>query len=269
MPPTGLLIALAVLCLVMAAAWWRQRVTENAGIVDVLWAGSIGVLAVTFALTGEGWGPRRVLVGTMAGLWSLRLTTHLFRRVVGEPEDGRYRYLREVWRDGLEAKLFVFFQSQALLAVLLAWPFLVLANIELAEWRALDAVAFVLWLGAWIGETIADRQLAAWRSDPDHQGATCRTGLWAYSRHPNYFFEWLLWTSYPLMAMGRTAEPLHAWLLWLAPLALLFLITKVTGIPPTEAQALRKRGDDYRAYQSETNAFFPGPRHLSRTSPTP
>lgn len=266
MPPIQLLWSLAALSLVMAWAWHRQKQTDNAGIVDLIWAGSIGVLAVTFAALGDGWGPRRALIGMMGGLWSLRLTSHLWDRVMNEPEDGRYTYLRKVWSEGLQAKLFGFFQAQAILAVLLAWPFLVLADIDQGSWRWLDGIAVAIWAGALFGESLADRQLAAWRKNPDRKGGVCRAGLWAYSRHPNYFFEWLIWTAYPLMAMGQTSNPAHGWLLWLAPFALLFLILKVTGIPPTEAQSLRSRGDAYRAYQSETNAFFPGPRsHTSTT----
>lgn len=266
--PIELLWALGALSLVMTVAWLRQRATDNAGIVDVIWAASIGVLGVLFCWLGEGWGPRRLVVGAMVGFWSVRLTSHLWTRVIGEEEDGRYRYLREVWSKNLQLKLLAFFQAQAVLAVLLAWPFLVLASVQRAEWTWLDGVAVLVWAGALLGETIADRQLAAWRNDDANQGRTCREGLWAYSRHPNYFFEWLLWTSYPLMAVGRTDAALTGWLLWLAPLALLFLILKVTGIPPTEAQAVRKRGDDYRRYQETVNAFFPGPRDEPETAKT-
>lgn len=253
-----LALPIPFVCVAMALAWWRQRRTQNAGLVDVLWAAGIGVVGVLFTALGEGWGQRRLLVGAMIGLWSLRLTTHLARRVLGEPEDGRYAWLREEWKPNLQAKLLVFFQAQALLVVLMAWPVRVAANVAAPAWGLVDVVALLVFAGALLGEAIADRQLAAWRSKPENKGRTCRRGLWRFSRHPNYFFEWLIWTSYPLMVLGR-AEPLTAALVWLAPLALLGLILKVTGIPPTEAQALRSRGDDYRAYQRTTNAFFPGP----------
>ncbi len=112
-----------------------------------------------------------------------------------------------------------------------------------------------LWMFAVLGESLADRQLAAWRSDPDNRGRTCRAGLWRYSRHPNYFCEWLIWCAFATIA---SAAPL-GWLAWMAPGVMLFLILKVTGIPPTEARALRSRGDDYRRYQQSTSAFFPWP----------
>jgi steroid 5-alpha reductase family enzyme len=246
---------------VMAAAWQRQRRTGNAGIVDVIWAGSIGVLAVAYALGAEGWGPRRLLVALLAGLWSARLTLHLFRRVAGEPEDGRYAGLRREKGERFDTWIFWFFQAQAVLAVLLSLVFLVLASASSEGWRIWDLAAVVLWIASIAGEGVADRQLHAWRADPSNAGKTCRRGLWAYSRHPNYFFEWVHWLVYPVLGIGLP----WGWTLWLAPLGMLFLVLAVTGIPPTEAQSLRSRGEDYRAYQRTTNAFFPGPR---RSEPT-
>jgi len=102
---------------------------------------------------------------------------------------------------------------------------------------------------------MADRQLAAWREDPANAGRTCRAGLWAWSRHPNYFFEWLHWLAYPLLAVGL---PL-GWTVWFVPALMLLLVLKVTGIPPTERRSLERRGDDYRAYQRSTSAFIPMP----------
>ena len=265
--PSLPLIALGVLLAVMGMAWVRQRQTGNAGVVDVIWAGSLGVLAVLYACMAEGWGPRRLLVGALAGLWSARLTLHLWRRVSSEAEDGRYAILRERWGARFQSWLFLFFQGQAVLAVLLSLNFLVLSSAVDAGWRVTDLAAVVLWIVSIAGEGLADRQLSAWRRNPSNAGKTCRTGLWAWSRHPNYFFEWLHWVVYPQLAIGLP----WGWALWLTPAGMLFLVLKVTGIPPTEEQSLRSRGDDYRAYQRTTNAFFPGaprrdPQGLSRTA---
>jgi steroid 5-alpha reductase family enzyme len=146
-----------------------------------------------------------------------------------------------------------FFQLQALAALLLALPFLVVATAPspLPAWAAVAAVA--VWLVAVGGESLADRQLAAWRGEPANKGRTCRAGLWRYSRHPNYFFEWLHWFTYPLLAVGAG----HAWVTWLGPVVMLATLLKGTGIPYTEQQALRSRGDDYRAYQRTTSMFVP------------
>ena len=105
-----------------------------------------------------------------------------------------------------------------------------------------------------LGERVADRQLARFRSNPENKGKTCRTGLWAYSRHPNYFFEWLLWFSFPLLAVGAGWWSAAA---WFGPLLMLTFLFRFTGIPLTERQALRSRGSDYRRYQREVSAFVP------------
>ena len=239
----------------MALAWWRQRSTRNAGVVDLLWGAGIGLLAVFYAWTGAGWGPRRLLVGALAGFWSLRLTLHLAQRVFSEAEDGRYARLREELGERFDGWMFWFFQAQAVLAVGLSLVFFALCNAQLEGWRVADFLGVSLWVLSIAGEALADHQLRAFRSDPAHRGRTCRSGLWRYSRHPNYFFEWIHWLSYPVLGWGL------AWggALWIAPGVMLFLVVKVTGIPPTEEQSVRSRGDDYREYQRTTNAFFPGP----------
>ena len=111
-----------------------------------------------------------------------------------------------------------------------------------------------------VGETVADRQLLAFKRDPANRGRTCRTGLWRTSRHPNYFFEWILWCGFGLLGY---AAP-WGWTGLAAPLLILCSIVFVTGIPPTEAQALASRGDDYRAYQRTTSAFVPWPPRRDR-----
>jgi steroid 5-alpha reductase family enzyme len=249
---------LAVLVPVFAGAWLRQRSTANAGLVDVLWAASLGVLAVGYACGADGWLPRRVLVALLAGAWSARLTWHLAVRVGREPEDGRYAELRERLGARFERWIFWFFQAQALLAVLLSLTFLVPMAAETQGWRLWDGLAVLLFALSLCGETIADRQLAGWRAAPENRGRTCRAGLWRYSRHPNYFFEWLHWLVYPMLAIGLP----YGALLWLAPASMLFLVLRVTGIPPTERQSLKSRGQDYRDYQRSTNAFFPGPPRM-------
>jgi steroid 5-alpha reductase family enzyme len=105
-----------------------------------------------------------------------------------------------------------------------------------------------------VGNTVlADRQLARFKRRPESRGKTCREGWWRYSRHPNYFFEWLHWWSYVALAVGAN----YWWLTLLSPSVMLYILLKVTGIPPTEAQALASRGEDYRQYQRTTSAFVP------------
>ena len=256
-PMTGFdffLAGWAVAALLMLAAWLVQWRTRDAGVVDFTWAAGLGVLGLGYALAADGDPWRRILVAILAGGWSFRLAAYiLLNRVIGKPEDGRYQRLRAHWRDHTQLKFFGFFQAQALLTAVFAVPFLVVVLApEQPPLLALVA-AVLIWLLAVGGEALADRQLAAWRADPAHRGRTCRAGLWRYSRHPNYFFEWLHWWSYPLLAWGSP----EWWLTLLGPALMLYTLLKVTGIPYTEQQALASRGDDYRAYQRTTSAFVP------------
>jgi steroid 5-alpha reductase family enzyme len=244
----------AVLALAMVGLFAIQRRTGDAGVVDAGWAAGIGVLALFFAATGPGLPERRLLIGVMAALWSFRLAGYIFKdRVLGGDEDGRYQALRQQWGARFQLRIFWFFQAQGLLSVLFAVPALVAMSSVRPRLGLLDLAAVAIWLIAVTGETLADRQLAAFRADPANRGRTCRRGLWRYSRHPNYFFEWLHWWSYAVAAVGA---PLW-WLAAAAPLVMLVFILFVTGIPPTEARALLSRGDDYRDYQRTTSAFVP------------
>jgi steroid 5-alpha reductase family enzyme len=246
--------------LLMIALWLIQRHTRNAGIVDVGWAAITGTLAVWHALGADGVFVRRVVVGFLGAGWGWRLAWHLLRdRVWGQPEEGRYVTLRRNWSPHADRAFFIFFQAQAAAAVALSLPFALAAVSARPFPVASDIAGMVLVIVGVVGETVADRQLLAFKRDPSRRGQTCRTGLWRYSRHPNYFFEWILWCGFGVFGL---AGP-WGWLGLVAPLIMLMTILFVTGIPPTEAQALASRGEDYRRYQQTTSAFIPWrPRRL-------
>ncbi|GAB4194656.1 MAG: DUF1295 domain-containing protein [Wenzhouxiangellaceae bacterium] len=244
------LFMLALCVLVMLLVWELQRRTRNAGWVDVAWTFLIGIQALYYGVVGAGAVSARWAAAGLALVWSLRLGWYLARRVAGEDEDGRYQALRQHWQGREQLRFFGFFQAQALVAWLLPLAIYAVAEHSHQPGPMLYA-GIALGLLAIAGESLADRQLARHRRQ--HPGVTCRSGLWRYSRHPNYFFEWLHWCAYPLMAVGSAAQ----WWVWLAPAVMLMFLYRVTGIPYTEKQALKSRGDDYRRYQQETNAFFP------------
>ena len=237
--------------ILMTLGWQWQRNRANAGIVDVLWAAGVGGSAVFMALTGSGAQVTRAALALLGGAWGMRLALHLWKRVRGEPEDGRYQNLRAHWR-GAQWKFFAFFQFQALLIVLFALPFMAVAGNPQVSRIWLPAAA-AIWLLSVVGESVADAQLARFREDPANKGNTCRQGLWRYSRHPNYFFEWLHWFAYVCLAVG---SPI-AWLAWSGPLVMYVFLRWISGVPHTEAQALRSRGDDYRDYQRSTPMLIP------------
>ena len=247
-------IGWAAAALLMLVAWAAQWRTQDAGIVDFTWAAGLGLLALGYALLTDGDPLRRLLAAILAGGWSFRLAGYiLLNRLIGKPEDGRYQRLRAHWRERTQLKFFGFFQAQALLTAIFAVPFLIVALTPQRPPFPAVLAAVAVWLLAVGGEALADRQLAVWRANPAHHGRACRAGLWRYSRHPNYFFEWLIWCSFALLALPAPGGPLAL----LCPALILYFLFKVTGIPATEAQALRSKGDAYRDYQRTTPAFFP------------
>lgn len=223
-----------------------ERLRKEADIVDLGWAFGIGALAIGTGLI-EG-TERGFAAAIMGGVWGLRLTLHLyFNRFIKEHEDSRYAELRQNWDS---KAFFLFFQAQGILIFLFTLPYYGVA----IDRRPLDIffwLGSLIWLVSIFGEFIADKQLENFKKK--NTALVCKEGLWRYSRHPNYFFEWLHWLAYPVMTFGSD----NFWLTLHAPILMLYLILKVTGIPPIEDRALKKKGDEFRQYMKETNAFFP------------
>ncbi|MEP6811612.1 MAG: DUF1295 domain-containing protein [Actinomycetota bacterium] len=248
------LIGWGAAVLLLLALYLRQRRTRNATAVDVGWAGSLVVIAVLCAVLGPGDVSHRTLIGVLAGLENLRIAVVVVRRA-GHDEDARYAELRRRWRErGREQRTFaIFYQAQALVAAVLAVPFVLAvfnrhSGLEPVEWAGAG-----LWLVAASLELVADDQLRRFKADPTNRDKTMRSGLWRVSRHPNYFFQTLTWLAYGLIAV---AAPWGA-IGFLSYLFILYLVLVITGVKPAEEQALRSRGDDYRLYQHETSAFVP------------
>lgn len=249
-----LITALIAILAIMLALWAWQLKSRRADWVDAAWAGGIGLLAVYFAVVGDGSIEKRILIVLVTGTWAFRLARHLAVRLAGhEDEDGRYQAMREHFGERANLFFFFFFIGQGLIAWLFALPAWVVANDPSSALSVWVILGVAIWLISLAGESIADRQLAAFRNNPANKGQVCQIGLWRYSRHPNYFFEWLHWFSYPLIALGAPNQ----WITWLGPVLMLLFLYRLTGIPYTEKQSLKSRGDAYRAYQQTTSAFVP------------
>ncbi len=251
--PIALGIAATALVVAFVLLHRRQARTRNATSVDAAWAIAIGLGGAWFALVADGAPAQRVLASALAVAWSARLSVHLLRdRVLGnDAEDGRYAAMRAHWGTAANARFFWFYLAQAGAALVFALPFAWIAAtphaVVPAQWSGA-----ALAVAATCAETAADRQLAAHRADPSQRGRACRRGLWRWSRHPNYFFEWLTWCGIALVA-----QPFAGWWAALHPVVMFVLVRFVSGVPFAERQALKSRGDDYRRYQRETNAFVP------------
>ena len=232
-------IALA-LCILMGLAWVVQQRTGNSGWVDAIWSyatGLVGAVAAVWPFE-DGTPERRVLVATLALLWSVRLGTHIARRAAAGIDDPRYANYARQWGAAAPRRMFLFLQSQALVSVPLPFAIFLAAHAPEPGLRLQDYIGAFIILVAIAGEGLADQQLRRFK-------------------HPNYFFEWLGWLAYPVIALA----PGYAWG-WAslaAPAIMYWILVHVTGIPPLEEQMLKSRGDLYRDYQARTNAFFPWP----------
>lgn len=248
-------VAVVIPVVMMTGVWLLARMLNNAGIVDIFWSyGFIPVAAVCASLAG-GSAARNFLLLLMVTAWAARLGTYLLIRVAKHhpEEDGRYAVLRAQFPRHTWAMFFGFFQAQAILIALLSVPFVIVFINRHGGVGGFEIAGAILWLAAIAGESLADAQLNRFRSNPANKGKTCRVGLWRYSRHPNYFCEWLVWVAYFIYALGSPG----GWIAFYTPALMYFFLTRVTGIKATEEQALRTRGEDYRQYQQSTNAFFP------------
>lgn len=247
----GLGTLIAAVC--FAAVWAISVRARNYGFLDVAWSYGIAVVAPLYAWIGPGYGPRKWLLAAVGIAWSLRLGTYILARVLRHHprEDVRYEKLRENWRG--PGMFLLFFELQAAIIAIFSLPFLYAAfnttpYLQHVEWIGLGLAVLAL-----AGEATADLQMQAFKADPANRGAVCRVGLWRYSRHPNYFFEALIWFAFSLFALGSSL----GWTTVICPLLMLWFLFKVTGIPLTEEYALKSKGEAYRAYQQTTNAFFP------------
>ena len=247
-------VGAAFVAIMMLALWIIHLLIRNAAIVDVGWAAGPGLLALFYAYAAHGYPARKVLIASMAAIWSFRLASYLlFTRVIGHPEEGRYLQLRQDWKTYLPLRFFLFFQFQALLDLVLSLPFLLACLNTRAPLGVFEYSGAAVWLLGIVGESISDAQLNAFKKNPANKGKTCRAGIWNYSRHPNYFFEWIIWVGYAVFCI---AAP-YGWLGLISPALMLYFLLGLTGIPATEAQSLRSRGDEYRQYQRTTSAFIP------------
>jgi steroid 5-alpha reductase family enzyme len=246
---------LAGCAFVMTIAWAVALRLKFLSLVDAVWALGIGACAAAYHFYFGAVPLRSLLSVAIVLLWSLRLGGHLSLRLAAHfpKEDSRYVKLKSSWSTGLRAKSFVFFQFQALTQALFAYPFAVTALDGSDFPRLNEIVGFALALVGILGESVSDRQLKRFKADKSNAGKVCDVGLWRYSRHPNYFFEWVVWCGFGALAL---AGPMGAWAL-VCPLAMLLLLLFVTGVAPSERQSLRSRGQAYVRYQQTTSRFVP------------
>ncbi len=266
-------------------AWLLQLKTKNAGLVDAIWAWTLGGLALFYAAAGTAPQTLATLLACMGGLWGLRLGLHLWVRNWNKPEDWRYAQFRKNWGtqaaaserarqqnvrgvggpaasrthcfanavSAADLNMFWFFQFQNIFTLALAGC----AFVPVAYRADLPSVfaitlALTIYVVSVAGEYLADAQMERFRANPMNKGRVCRDGLWRWSRHPNYFFECLHWLAYVPLALGAP----YGWVSLGAPLVMAFLLMKLSGVPLLEAEMMRRK-PGYADYVRSTSALIP------------
>lgn len=249
-----LLLGWALVFFMMTLVYGLARVIKNAGIVDVFWAFGFSLLITLYLLYGGGHWIQKLLTASMGYLASIRLTWHILKRFLKEHpvEDPRYTAFKVYFHEHPEWMTFWVFQLQGVLMTAVSLPFLLACSKTSAALSVIEYLAIAIFFTAFLGEALADYQLTAFKNNPDNRGKTCQTGLWRYSRHPNYFFQWLIWVAFALFALPAP----WGWTGIIAPICMLHFLVNVTGIKATEAHAVQSR-KDYAEYQKTTSPFIP------------
>ena len=248
------LLSLSVILSVAVIAWLFSVIKKDVSFVDSLWSLFFLIAAAIYAISSQPLSVKGMLVLALVVIWSLRLSIFITARNWGEPEDYRYQTIRANNGPGFAFKsLYIVFGLQAVLAWLVALPLLPAISSSNAL-TAIDIAAVVLWTVGFIFEAGGDHQLARFKSRKDSAGKVLDTGLWRYTRHPNYFGEFCMWWAFYLFAVAA-----GGWWIILSPLLMSFLLLKVSGVAMLE-KTIGDRRPEYSEYIQKTNAFFPGPR---------
>jgi steroid 5-alpha reductase family enzyme len=244
-----ILIFLFGICSIIA-----ERI-KNYGIVDILWSYAFGLLVLICFFLAKGSNNRKILITALVLVWSIRLGTHLLIRVSNHhpKEDTRYSQLRLDWSENLVFKMACFFQIQAISVIILSIPFYIISQNTTKGLNSFEILGSSIWIIGVAGESLADIQLAQFKKVPGNRHEVCNQGLWKYSRHPNYFFEWIIWVSYFIIACGSP----YGWISIISPITILYLLLTKTGVPMAEKQSLISKKEKYAAYQKTTSVFFP------------
>jgi steroid 5-alpha reductase family enzyme len=255
---TSFAFAFAVLLAFGVGGWIVSLFKRNVSIVDGMWPLMFAIAALCyFARSGSLQSFRDTLVLVLVITWSIRLSAHIFWRNRGAAEDYRYKRIRANNSPYFEFKsLYIVFGLQATLAAIVSLP--LLASIGSGQPVGIvDIAGVLLWLTGFLFESVGDFQLARFRATPASDGGVLSTGLWRYTRHPNYFGDFCVWWGFYLIALSA-----GGWWTIVSPLLMSFLLLKVSGVALLEKDIAGRR-PEYVKYVRQTNAFFPGPPRQS------
>lgn len=252
---SGLLYLLGLVSTLSLATltWVVSVLKRDVSIVDGVWALMLLATAIVYATGAEPYTGRTTLILTLVVLWAVRLSGHIIYRNWGEPEDRRYRHIRQKYEPNFALKsLGLIFWFQAGLAWIISMPLWPALTVPV-DGEACDVLAVMVWTIGMIFEGVGDWQLSRFKAESENHGKVMDRGLWRYTRHPNYFGECLIWWGFYFFAV-----PTGAWWTFVGPLLLTYLLLKFSGVTLME-QTIVERRPTYREYIARTNAFFPGP----------
>lgn len=238
----------------MTVIWLISLVKKDSSIVDIFWGLGFVILAATYYFLAPGFLPRKALITALVVIWGLRLSIRIFRRNWGRGEDFRYR----AWREEAGEKYWWFsylqvFLLQGLIMWLIVTPVLTAAFSATPDSLTIfDLLGSLVWAIGFFFEAVGDWQLDRFKSDPANKGKLMRTGLWAYTRHPNYFGDAVMWWGLGIIALGT---PNGFWTLT-GPLLMTYLLVKVSGVAMLE-KTMKETKPGYKEYVESTSAFFP------------
>ncbi|GBF51970.1 hypothetical protein LPTSP4_35080 [Leptospira ryugenii] len=243
----------------MSLMWFWGKTRNNYGVIDVGWALVIAGILSIITVLGDSSPLAKLIFLSPIWIWAIRLSGYLYwtRIRTNHPEDKRYADFRKDYGDKVHQKFFTnVFLLQGGLALLLIGPAIAMESWYLVSIQDFTIGVYLGWAFFWIGvigEALADQQLHSFISVPANKGKVCNVGLWRYTRHPNYFFEWFLWLGIALIPFRGPAQ----WMTFVSPLVMFILLRFISGVPFAERYSLKSKGDLFVAYQKTTNAFFP------------
>lgn len=247
------LTAGAVILVFMCLLWLLSLALKNASIVDIFWGiGFVIITWVAFVLASQGYLPRKQLIAVLVTIWGLRLAIHIAIRNWGKPEDFRYAKWRQ--ENGARWWWFSFFQVfllQGSLMWIISTPILAAQTSGFPViLTPLDMIGVILWIIGFLFEAIGDLQLMFFKATDSNRGKVLTTGLWKYTRHPNYFGEAVVWWGYYFIALAA-----GFWWTAFSPILMTYLLLKVSGVAMLERTMKTKPG--YEDYMQKTSSFVP------------
>lgn len=251
----GELLAMAalVVLVLMVLIWLISVLVSDASIVDMVWGLGFVLVAWATYLTSNSTGPRSLLMTLLVTVWGLRLSGYLVWRNLGEEEDKRYQKMRAENPESFWwQSLFKVFLLQGLLMWVISFP-VIAAQVSGSGLFWLDYLAIVVWGAGLVFESVGDYQLARFKTRPGSEDKVMDSGLWRYTRHPNYFGDFCVWWGHYLVALAA-----GAWWTVFSPLLMSFLLMRFSGVSLLE-KTITSRRPGYADYVARTNTFFPGP----------